>query len=47
MKQRILEDNLWHIGKVKAETMLRPIYGPTPGDIGTVPDYRFVMSSKK
>jgi 23S rRNA (uracil1939-C5)-methyltransferase len=31
MKQRILEDNLWHIGKVKAETMLRPIYGPTWG----------------
>jgi len=26
-KQRILEDNLWHIGKVKAETMLPPIYG--------------------
>lgn len=31
MKQRVLEDNLWHIGKVKAETMLRPIYGPTWG----------------
>ncbi|HTH44350.1 MAG TPA: 23S rRNA (uracil(1939)-C(5))-methyltransferase, partial [Oxalicibacterium sp.] len=28
-KQRILEDNLKHIGKVKAETMLRPIHGPT------------------
>ncbi|HET7832141.1 MAG TPA: 23S rRNA (uracil(1939)-C(5))-methyltransferase RlmD [Gallionella sp.] len=27
VKQRILEDNLWHIGKVKAETILRPIYG--------------------
>ncbi len=27
VKQRILEDNLWHIGKVKAETMLAPIYG--------------------
>ena len=26
-KQRILEDNLWHIGKVRAETMLPPIYG--------------------
>lgn len=26
-KQRILEDNLWHIGKVKAETILPPIYG--------------------
>ncbi|MFC5474817.1 23S rRNA (uracil(1939)-C(5))-methyltransferase RlmD [Paraherbaspirillum soli] len=31
IKQRVLEDNLWHIGKVKAETMLRPIYGPTWG----------------
>ncbi|MFZ6846655.1 23S rRNA (uracil(1939)-C(5))-methyltransferase RlmD [Undibacterium sp. RuRC25W] len=31
MKQRVLEDNLWHIGKVKAETMMRPIYGPTWG----------------
>ncbi|NDI86685.1 23S rRNA (uracil(1939)-C(5))-methyltransferase RlmD [Undibacterium crateris] len=31
MKQRVLEDNLWHIGKVKAETMLRPVYGPTWG----------------
>jgi 23S rRNA (uracil1939-C5)-methyltransferase len=29
MKQRVLEDNLWHIGKVRAERMLRPIYGPT------------------
>jgi 23S rRNA (uracil1939-C5)-methyltransferase len=26
-KQRILEDNLWHIGKVKAESILPPIYG--------------------
>jgi len=31
MKQRVLEDNLWHISKVKAETMMRPIYGPTWG----------------
>ncbi|HJV73778.1 MAG TPA: 23S rRNA (uracil(1939)-C(5))-methyltransferase RlmD [Noviherbaspirillum sp.] len=31
MKQRVLEDNLWHIGKVKAEMMMRPIYGPTWG----------------
>lgn len=30
-KQRVLEDNLKHIGKVKAEIMLRPIYGPTWG----------------
>ena len=27
-KQRLLEDDLWHIGKVKAESMLSPIYGP-------------------
>lgn len=26
-KQRILEDNLWHIGRVRAETMLRAVYG--------------------
>jgi 23S rRNA (uracil1939-C5)-methyltransferase len=31
MKQRVLEDNLWHLGKVKAETMLRPIEGPSWG----------------
>lgn len=30
-KQRLLEDNLWHIGKVKPETMLPPIYGPQWG----------------
>lgn len=29
IKQRVLEDNLWHIGKVRAQTMMRPIYGPT------------------
>jgi 23S rRNA (uracil1939-C5)-methyltransferase len=28
VKQRVLEDNLWHIGKVRADTMLRPIEGP-------------------
>ncbi len=28
-KQRILEDNLWHIGKVKAGHMLPAIHGPT------------------
>lgn len=27
VKQRVLEDNLWHIGKVKAQTMLPPIVG--------------------
>lgn len=31
MKQRVLEDNLWHISKVKSEIMLRPIIGPTWG----------------
>lgn len=31
MKQRILEDNLKHIGKIKAETMMRPVHGPTWG----------------
>ena len=31
VKQRILEDSLWHIGKVKAETILAPIYGQAWG----------------
>ncbi len=31
VKQRVLEDNLWHLGKVKAGQMLRPIEGPTWG----------------
>ncbi len=31
VKQRVLEDNLWHLGKVEAEQMLRPIEGPTWG----------------
>lgn len=31
VKQRVLEDNLKHIGKVKAQTILRPIQGPTWG----------------
>ncbi len=30
-KQRALEDGLWHLGKVKAERMLRPIEGPSWG----------------
>lgn len=30
-KQRLLESDLWHIGKVKPENMLPPIYGPTWG----------------
>ena len=28
IKQRVLEDSLWHIGRVRAETMLRPLQGP-------------------
>src|SRR5262245_33922255 len=31
VKQRTLEDNLWHLGKVKAERMLRAIEGPPLG----------------
>jgi 23S rRNA (uracil1939-C5)-methyltransferase len=30
-KQRVLEDNLWHIGKVRAEEILPAIYGPAWG----------------
>ncbi len=30
-KQRLLENDLWHIGQVKPNTMLPPIYGPTWG----------------
>ncbi len=31
VKQRALEDNLWHLGKVKPDQMLRPVEGPTWG----------------
>ncbi len=31
VKQRTLEDNLWHLGKVKPERVLRPVEGPTWG----------------
>ena len=31
VKQRVVEDNLWHLGKVKPEQVLRPIEGPTWG----------------
>ncbi len=31
VKQRAVEDNLWHLGKVKAQTLLRPIQGPAWG----------------
>ena len=30
-KQRVLEDALWHIGKVRAEALLAPIHGPAWG----------------
>ena len=30
-KQRLLENDLWHIGKVKAKNMLPPLFGPTWG----------------
>lgn len=30
-KQRLLENDLWHIGKVKPDNMLPPIYGPIWG----------------
>jgi 23S rRNA (uracil1939-C5)-methyltransferase len=28
IKQRILEDALWHIGRVRAQTLLPPVHGP-------------------
>lgn len=28
VKQRVLEDGLWHIGRVRPERMLSPVYGP-------------------
>lgn len=31
VKQRVLEDNLWHLAKVRPEQVLRPIEGPTWG----------------
>ena len=31
VKQRVLEDNLWHLGKVKPGQVLRPIEGPAWG----------------
>lgn len=31
VKQRVLEDNLKHIGRVKPQTVMRPIQGPTWG----------------
>jgi len=31
VKQRVLEDNLWHLGKLRPDHMLRPMHGPTWG----------------
>jgi 23S rRNA (uracil1939-C5)-methyltransferase len=31
VKQRVLENNLWHLGKVKPDLLLRPIEGPAWG----------------
>jgi 23S rRNA (uracil1939-C5)-methyltransferase len=31
IKQRVLEDDLWHLGKVRPQTVLRPIEGPSWG----------------
>ncbi len=31
VKQRVLEDNLWHLGKLKADNVMRPIEGPAWG----------------
>jgi 23S rRNA (uracil1939-C5)-methyltransferase len=31
VKQRVLEDNLWHIGKLKPDNVVRPIEGPSWG----------------
>ncbi|MEH3087994.1 MAG: 23S rRNA (uracil(1939)-C(5))-methyltransferase RlmD [Xylophilus ampelinus] len=31
VKQRVLEDNLWHLSKVRADTVSRPIEGPAWG----------------
>ena len=31
VKQRVLEDNLWHLARVRPETVLRPIEGPAWG----------------
>jgi 23S rRNA (uracil1939-C5)-methyltransferase len=31
IKQRVLQDNLWHLAKVRPEQWLRPIHGPSLG----------------
>jgi 23S rRNA (uracil1939-C5)-methyltransferase len=42
VKQRVMEDNLWHIGKVKPDNILRAIEAT-----GTVRAYRCAMCAKK
>jgi tRNA/tmRNA/rRNA uracil-C5-methylase (TrmA/RlmC/RlmD family) len=29
-KQRLLEDNLWHLGRIRADQLYAPIHGPEP-----------------
>jgi 23S rRNA (uracil1939-C5)-methyltransferase len=31
VKQRLLEDNLWHLGRIKADQLYAPIYGQAWG----------------
>lgn len=31
VKQRVLEDSLWHVGRLRAETLLPPVHGPAWG----------------
>jgi 23S rRNA (uracil1939-C5)-methyltransferase len=46
IKQRVLEDNLWHLGKVKPESLLRPIEGP-PGVTAGAPAFRCAMCARR
>jgi len=47
VKQRVLEDALWHLGKVRAEGILRPIEGPSWGYRGRARlSVRFVAKKK-
>ena len=46
VKQRALEDALWHLGKVRPEQMLRPMQGPT-GAIGNARGSRSATSRRR
>ena len=46
VKQRALEDNLWHLGQVKADNILRPIEGPAWG-YATARGCRCAMCTKR